>query len=122
MNKVITTALIAGGLLLINSPEAAAHKEVRLTHQAPSYHHYYRGVEVRRAGHMPRWLHRNDAFRRWYRHTPLKRNYRIGWGRLFEIYRWERRYDRHYRDYDEYHRHSRRHDRDRYREDRRRRH
>ena len=36
MNKVMTTALIAGGLMLINSPEAAAHKEVRHTHQAPA--------------------------------------------------------------------------------------
>lgn len=126
MNKVMTTALIAGGLMLINSPEAAAHKEVRLTHQAPAYYHYYRGVDVRRSRHMPRWLHRDRSFRHWYGHTPLRRNVWIAWGELFEIYRWERRYgtrfDRRYRDYDEYRRHGYRDKRGGRREGRRHRH
>lgn len=126
MNKVMTTALVAGGLMLINSPEAAAHKEVRHVHQPPAYYHYYPGVEVRRSRHMPRWLKRNDAFRYWYRHTPLRWNARIAWDELFDIYRWERRYatrfDRRYRDYDDYRRRGHRHDRDRYRDKRRHRH
>ena len=116
MNKVMTTALIAGGLMLINSPEAAAHKEVRHTHQAPAYNYYYPGVDVRRPRHMPRWLHRNHEFRYWYRHTPLRRNLRIAWHELFDIYRWERRhatrFDRRYRDYDDYRRRHYRDDRD----------
>jgi hypothetical protein len=115
MNKVMTTALIAGGLMLINSPEAAAHEEVRHTHQAPAYY-YYPGVDVRRPRHMPRWLHRNHEFRYWYRHTPLRRNLRIAWHELFDIYRWERRhatrFDRRYRDYDDYRRRHYRDDRD----------
>ena len=96
MNKVMTTALIAGGLMLINSPEAAAHKEVRHTYQAPAYVHYYSGVELRRPRHMPRWLHRNDSFRRWYRHTPLRRNAWVAWEELYDIYRWERRWGKTY--------------------------
>ena len=126
MNKVMTTALIAGGLMLINSPEAAAHKEVRHTHQAPAYYYYYPGVDVRRPRHMPRWLHRNDSFRRWYRHTPLRRNLRIAWDELFDIYRWERRhatrFERRYRDYDDYRRRHYRDDRDGYRNKRRNKH
>ena len=126
MNKVMTTALIAGGLMLINSPEAAAHTEVRHTHQPPAYYQYYPGVDVRRPQHMPRWLHRNDSFRRWYRHTPLRRNIWVAWEELYSIYRWERRYghrfDRRYRDHDDYHRRDDHHDRGRYRDGRRRRH
>jgi hypothetical protein len=126
MNKVMTTALIAGGLMLINSPEAAAHKEVRHTYQAPAYYYYYPGVDVRRPRHMPRWLQRNHSFRDWYRHTPLRRNVRLAWGELFDIYRWERRYghrfDRRYRDHDEYRGRDYRHDRGKHREGRRHRH
>ena len=109
MNKVMMTALIAGGLMLVNSPEAAAHKEVRHTYQTPAYYHYDYDADARRSKHMPRWLKHNDSFRRWYKHTQLKRNPRLAWNALFDIYRWERRYeyryDRRYRDYDRY-RHS----------------
>ena len=126
MNKVMTTALIAGGLMLINSPEAAAHKEVRHTHQAPAYYHYYPGVDVRRPRHMPRWLRRSDSFRRWYRYSPLRRNVWIAWGELYDIYRWERRYgqrfDRRSRAHDEYRRRDYRHNRGKHRDRRRHRH
>jgi hypothetical protein len=86
MNKIITVALIAGGLLLLDSPEAAAHKEVRVVYQ-PSTH--YR-VELRRPKHMPRWLKRNQSFRTWYRHTRLRANRHLAWHQLYDIYRWER--------------------------------
>jgi len=86
MNKIVTVALIAGGLLLLDSPEAAAHKEVRNSYQ-PSAH--YR-VETRRAKHMPFWLKRNRSFRKWYKHTRLRRNRHLAWHQLFDIYRWER--------------------------------
>ena len=106
MNRVMTTALIAGGLMLMNSPEAAAHKEGRQTHQPPAYYQYYNGVDMRRSKHMPRWLQRNESFRRWYRHTALQRNRRLAWNELFDIYRWERhygnRYDRRSRDHNGY--------------------
>lgn len=93
MNKIITVALIAGGLLLLDSPEAAAHKEVRNTYQ-PSY--YYR-VETRRAKHMPYWLKRNRPFRQWYKHSRLRKNHHLAWHQLFDIYRWESAYARNYR-------------------------
>lgn len=110
MNKVMTAALVAGGLMLLNSPEAAAHTEVRYSHQPPPYYSnyrgYYRGVEMRRTEHMPRWLKRNVSFRKWYRHSSLQRNRRIAWGEIFDIYRWERRhgyhYDKQFRDGDHY--------------------
>ncbi len=86
MNKIITVALIAGGLLLLDSPEAAAHKEVRVVYQ-PSTH--YR-VELRRPKQMPYWLKRNQSFRKWYRHSRLRRNRHLAWHQLFDIYRWER--------------------------------
>ena len=115
MNKVITVALIAGGLMLLNSPEAAAHKEARNVYQ-PSVHYQ---VEVRRSGHMPRWLKRNHAFRHWYAGTPLKRDRRLAWDHLFDIYRWEMRRsrvyfraDNHWNDYYAYRYNDRHHRRD----------
>lgn len=126
MNKVMTTALVAGGLMLINAPEAAAHKEVRHINPPPAYYQTYPGAIVRRPQHMPRWLHGNDSFRHWYRHTPLRRNLRIAWHELFDIYRWERRhatrFERRYRDYDDYRRRGYRQDGDRHRKGRRHRH
>ena len=98
MNKLMTTALIAGGLMLMNSPEAAAHKEVRTVYQPPA--HYQ--VDVRRAEHMPRWLKRDHAFSKWYKHTQLKRDRRLAWNQLFDIYRWERRWGRSYYRSDNY--------------------
>lgn len=116
MNKIITVALIAGGLLLFDSPEAAAHKEVRNVYQ-PSSH--YR-VESRRAKHMPAWLKRNKSFGKWYRRTPLHNNRNLAWRQLFNIYRWEQAYalsygrvDHYYGDhgyYRNYDRHGRHYD------------
>ena len=101
MNKVMIAATLAGSFLLLNSPEAAAHKEVRNVYDSPAHYHPYDRVHVRRAKHMPRWLQRKHGFRHWYRHTPLKRNKRLAWSELFEIYRWERRWGRiYYRSYD----------------------
>lgn len=96
MNKLLTAALITGGLMLINAPEAAAHKEVRNTYQPPAYHYAYSRIDVRRPQHMPRWLKRNQAFRHWYKRTSVKRNRHLAWHELFEIYRWERRTERRY--------------------------
>ncbi len=118
MNKLMTTALLAGGLMLMNSPEAAAHKEVHNVYQPPVYHH----VDARRAHDMPRWLKRDHAFRKWYQHTQLKRDRRLAWNQLFDIYRWEMRWGRtyyrgdnywadyyqyRYRDHDRHDRHDR---------------
>ena len=93
MNKLMTAAVIAGGLMLLNSPEAAAHKEVRNVYQPPAH---YAHIDVRRPQHMPRWLKRNKGFRHWYRHTSLKRDRRLAWHQLFDIYRFERRFGHRY--------------------------
>ena len=87
MNRILTAAVVAGGLMLLISPEATAH---RFGHNAyPPSPHYY--AEVRRAHQMPRWLKRDQAFRFWYRSTPLRRDRSLAWHELFEIFRWERR-------------------------------
>ena len=102
MNRIITVALIAGGLLLLDFPEAAAHKEVRSVYQPPAHYRF----ELRRSKQMPHWLKRNQSFRKWYKHTRLKRNRHLAWHQLFDIYRWERvdarTYRRGMRDYDRY--------------------
>ena len=96
MNKLMTTALVAGGLMLINSPEAAAHKEVRNVYEPPAYYQPVRHADYRRSKHMPRWLKRDHSFRKWYKHTRLSRDRRLAWNQLFDIYRWERRWGRNY--------------------------
>jgi hypothetical protein len=116
MNKLLITAILAGGLLLLDSPEAAANTEVKNKHRPPAQYHYdrqdrdgLRGQQYRRdyyernarhvrASKMPRWLKRKKSFRRWYQQTPLRKYRRMTWDQLFEIYRWERayfRYNRH---------------------------
>jgi len=114
MNKVMIAAALTGGFLLMNSPEAAAHKEVRNVYQPPAYYHPQDHVEYRRAKHMPRWLKRKQGFRDWYRHTKLKRDRRLAWNQLYEIYRWERRWGRTYfrgpNFWNDYYAHRYRHD------------
>jgi hypothetical protein len=125
MNKLMIAAVIAGGLLLIDSPEAAAHQEVRNVHKS----HAYTYIEAHRPHRMPVWLKRNKAFRHWYARTPLRRDRVLAWHQLFEIYSWERRWGRAYYRSDNYwrdyyaHRYGERHfDRDYDRDDRQRRH
>lgn len=122
MNKIFTVALIAGGLLLLDAPEAAAHKEVRSVYQPPAFYRF----ELRRTKHMPHWLKRNQSFRKWYKHTHLRRNRHLAWHELFDIYRWERadarkhrRGSRHYRYYDDFRYGYRNHYRDHNRYDKR---
>ena len=86
MNKIITVALVAGGLLLLDAPEAAAHNEVRISYQPSAHYHF----EQRRAKQMPYWLKRNKAFRHWYKHNRVRRHRHLTWKRVFDIYRWER--------------------------------
>jgi len=126
MNRMMTAAVIAGGLMLLNSPEAAAHKEVRNVYQPPAFYDTYARIDVRRPKHLPNWLKRDRSFRHWYSRTPLRRNSRLAWYQLFEIYRWERRWgnaysrrSNHWNDYYAYRYGERHHDRD-HRHDRRR--
>jgi hypothetical protein len=119
MNKIIISTVMACGLLLLDSPEAAAHEETysqqRSQHvdRSDSYGHdqygrqsynrdgyrdnyrpdYHRAKSTR-AKKMPRWLKKDRTFRRWYEHTRLQRNRRLSWNQLFDIYHWEYSYFR----------------------------
>ena len=113
MNKVLIATVLACGLLLLESPEAAAHEEKgdryrqvdrdrssAYRRDAHSRDHYsrnpYRGewhdTRQTRAKKMPRWLKHDRSFRRWLDYTRLERNRRLSWHQLFDIYRWERSY------------------------------
>ena len=120
MNKVILSALIACGLLLLDVPEAAAHESTdsqyrshrydnsnsyrRDSYSRDGYRDRYRGDYRRdhygsrhkRAKEMPRWLKRNKSFRHWIRHSRLRQNRRLSWNELFDIYRWEHSNYRYY--------------------------
>jgi hypothetical protein len=98
MKKLITAAVIAGGLMLLNSPEAAAHTEVRNMYQPPARVFY----ETRRSNHMPSWLKRDRNFRHWYSRTRLRHDRRLAWFQLYDIFRWERRWGRSYYRSDNY--------------------
>lgn len=118
MNKVILSAVVACGLLLLDSPEAAAHEATNSQQRSHAYEYsdkYRRDAHRRdsysrdgyrrdhykarynRAKKMPRWLKRNKSFRRWYDNTRVSRNHRLSWDQLFDIYYWERRYLRYRR-------------------------
>jgi hypothetical protein len=90
MNKVMAVVVIAGGLMLMNSPEATAHQTVHNVYQPPTYYQSYGRIDERRPDHMPSWMKRDKSFRHWYNRTSLKHNRRLDWHELFNIYRWER--------------------------------
>ncbi len=122
MNKIIISTVIACGLLLLDSPEAAAHEET-YAHQRShsdnrpdsyyrnkygrrtdshgryrdSYRREYHWTKLTRAKKMPRWLEQDRSFRRWYEHTQLRRDRHLSWSQLFDIYRWEHYYVRYRR-------------------------
>jgi hypothetical protein len=100
MNKLSILALLAGSLLLLDAPEAAAHKGAYVVSPPPAWFRY----EAGRPQQMPRWLHRNKSFRSWYQRSPLKRNRYIAWQHLYEIWYWEKAVAKRYR-------HKHRHDR-----------
>ena len=116
MNKLLISTVIAGGLLLLDAPEAAAHDKRDRQHSSPRYdnadkhrHGSYRRGAYNREGyrrdhyvskhmrvkHMPRWLKRDRAFRHWLERSHLRRDRWLSWNQLFEIYRWELSYNRH---------------------------
>ena len=114
MNKVIISALIACGVLLLDAPEAAAHetrviqdrwsaygshsdnrreKHSRDYYSQNRYRDHY-GANHKRAKKMPRWLKRNRSFKHWFKQSRLKKNHHLSWHQLFDIYRWEFSYAR----------------------------
>ncbi len=104
MKQLIAGLVIASGAMLLYAPTAEAHHKHYDKHYDKRYgqHQIYYD-----RGYMPRWLRKHRPFRHWYRHTPLKHNYRLDWHELYDIYRWETRYSR-----ARYHRYQHHHQRD----------
>lgn len=92
MKRLVWSLLIASTLVLTAVSEASAH--------AGPYRAYERHVVVRHGHSYPRWLSRNSDFHRWYWRSHYRNDFYLSWDRLFEIYRYERRYHRPYRYYD----------------------
>ncbi len=105
MKRMMIPLIAAGGILLLDAPQAAAHPEARNLHHPAPYHH----VDHRYAERMPRWLKRNKPFVRWYRHSELRHDRWLSWNELFRIYRWQRAgVSRYYRQGPSWRRHSHR--------------
>jgi len=101
MLKLIGTFIALGALLLGSVETASAHGRVYNNYDPPN--HYRAGIHrgIHRHGHMPGWLQHNKGFRKWYYRSSLRHNRQLAWQQLYEIYHWERRYDRqrHYSGY-----------------------
>lgn len=109
MNKILLTVLVTGGLMLLDSPEAAA-KDNGHDKRSRSGDHYSRDYDrddrshrrhhntrkYKRPSHVPYWLKHDREFRRWLKHSHWHNDRRLSWNRLFEIYRYEHHYSRHY--------------------------
>lgn len=85
MKKIPAVALALVGLLVLQSPEAAAHQDRFMTRQSSPCHH----LEQRHRHAMPHWLKRNRSFRHWYKQTGLRRNRHLSWHQLFDIFQWQ---------------------------------
>ena len=90
MLKFIGTIIAAGGLLLASVDTASAHGRADHGYNLPNH---YRAIGHRHS-HMPAWLRHKKGFRAWYFRSSLRYTRQIAWWQLYEIYRWERRYDR----------------------------
>jgi hypothetical protein len=117
MFRLLGTLIAFVGLLLGATQTAVAHGRANNHYDAP---HHYR-VSAYRDASMPRWLQRERNFSGWYQHSSLRHNHHLQWWQLYEIYLWERRYDRRHRhqaynskhSYDWYRRYWRDYDRQR---------
>ncbi len=103
MKRLVWTLVIASALAWASVPEALAHGS-----RDRAYDRYY----VVRHGHgYPYWLRRHDEFHRWYLRSHYRHDFYVSWDRLFDIYRYERKYHRPYRyhDHRSHYRHRRQH-------------
>ena len=90
MVRIIGTLIVFGGLFLGATQTAVAHGRIDKHYDPPKQ---YR-VTVYRDEHMPRWLRQEKGFRGWYRRSSLRQDHNLQWWQLYEIYRWEKQYDR----------------------------
>lgn len=95
MKRLVWSLLLASALTLVSAPEASAHAVHYIAHVG------YGGPYVVRHAY-PRWLYHHHDFHRWYRRSPYRYDHYLSWHRLYDIYRYERKFSRPYR-----HRHHR---------------
>lgn len=105
--KIIALLIASGGLLLTMAAPASARDAGHYDHDRADRNYYY----TERQSEMPRWLRRERAFRAWYRRSPNHRRRAMSWDRLYNAYRWERRYSprypkRYYNDHNRYDRYD----------------
>ena len=109
MIRSISTFTVICSLFLGAAQTAAAHDRAYDRRASPPHYHEI----IQRGQYMPHWLRQDREFRSWYRRTSLRYNDYLAWWQLYEIFRWERRYD--HRRHPVVHYGSRQHDYDWYR-------
>lgn len=81
VTRLVWSCVLTIGLAAALIPQANAHDT---SHRpAGRYDHYQ--VEFPRHG-VPRWLRKDQAFKRWYLSKPYKRVRHVGWNRLYDMY------------------------------------
>ena len=101
-NRTRTSMLIAAALTLSLAAAADAHPQHGRDVIDRGYAHGYGHVHAPlRSRHMPRSLHRDKHFRRWYRHSAIRHNPYLPWWKVYRIYERQMalrhyRYGRHY--------------------------
>ena len=97
MIRNFSLSIAALALMLGTAGYAQAHGIVYNSYESPRHYH----GDVLRDRAMPAWLWRKKGFRHWYYRAAHRLNYRLAWWQIYDIYRWERRYDhpRYYKSY-----------------------
>ena len=86
MKRLAWSLIFGMGLMLLNVPDASAHKTEYRPHIV--YDHYaYAGSRP-----FPRWLRKDREFQRWYLYSHYRMNRHTTWHRLYNVYKNERRH------------------------------
>ena len=91
MKRTFFSLIFGICLLLVNVPEASAHK-IEYRPYVVHDHYAYAGSRS-----FPRWLRKNRDFQRWYLYSNYRLNRHMSWHRLYDIYRFEKRHRLHNR-------------------------
>ncbi len=86
MKRTVWSLILGMGLMLANVPDALAHKAEYRPYIV--YDHYAYGG----SRHFPRWLRKDREFQRWYLYGHYRVNRHLSGHRLYDIYKYERRY------------------------------
>ena len=87
-NRVRNSMLVAAALTLsLAAATADAHPKHGRDVIDRSYGHGYGHVHAPlRSRHMPRRLHHDKHFRRWYRHSAIRHNPYLPWWKVYRVY------------------------------------